>query len=308
MNKEHEQNKSKNAQNKAAIVAIIGRPSAGKSTFLNTASNEKISIVSAVPQTTRNAVKGIVHSSFGQLVFVDTPGYHESNKKFNIRLKAITKEQLDAADAVLYIIDSTRKPGGEEDLTANLVCNYTNKTIIALNKTDLPASNTAVSRVFLSKKLPTLSANNIFEISAKEDEGIKEVLKALYKLAPIGENLYPENYYTDQEVDFRIAEVIREQAINRLQEEIPHSIYIDISDMEWRRNGKTLWVRAFLVVERESQKGIVIGKGASMIKTIRVESIKACRKLFDYRVDIDLQVKVNKNWRKKDYILDTVLR
>ena len=122
------------------------------------------------------------------------------------------------------------------------------------------------------------------------------------------QHLYPEEYYTDQEVDFRIAEIIREQAMNRLHEELPHAIYVDIADMEWRKNGKELWVRAFLVVERDSQKGMVIGKGATMIKTIRIESIKTMRQIFDYRVDLDLQVKVNKNWRQKDVILTKLLK
>ncbi|OJF77384.1 MAG: GTPase Era [Treponema sp. CETP13] len=293
---------------KIAIVAIIGRPSTGKSTFLNTASQEKISIVSPIPQTTRNAVKGIVNTSLGQLVFIDTPGYHESEKKLNLKLKSITQEQLNAADALLYMIDSTRKAGEEEALTANIVLPYLQKTIIAINKTDLPASNAAASRLFLANTFKDLSSNQVFEISAEKDDGINEVLKALYKLAPIGEKLYPEEYYTDQEVDFRIAEIIREQAISRLRDEIPHALYIDIADMEWRNEGKKLWVRAFLVVERDSQKGMVIGKGASMIKNIRVESIKQCRKIFDYKVDIDLQVKVNKNWRQNETILRKILK
>jgi len=308
MNSEIQKNTKTPIGDKTAIVAIIGRPSTGKSTFLNTASQEKISIVSPIPQTTRNAVKGIVNTSLGQLVFIDTPGYHESDKKLNLKLKSITKEQLDAADALLYMIDSSRKPGEEEDLTANLVIPHLKKTVIAINKTDLPESNASIIRIFLSKKFPNLAANQIFEISAEKDTGVNEVLKALYKLAPVGEKLYPEEFYTDQEVDFRIAEVIREQAINRLRDEIPHAIYVDIADMEWRNEGKKLWVRAFLVVERESQKGMVIGKAASMIKTIRIESIKQCRKLFDYRVDIDLQVKVNKNWRQKDVVLNKILK
>ena len=117
---------------KTAVVAIVGRPSAGKSTFLNTASGEKISIVSPVPQTTRNAVRGIVNTSLGQLVFVDTPGYHDSEKKLNLRLKGIAAEQLDSADAILYIIDSTRSPGKEEELTAAF-----NKAAPHLSRPDL---------------------------------------------------------------------------------------------------------------------------------------------------------------------------
>ena len=153
-----------------------------------------------------------------------------------------------------------------------------------------------------------MDAGRIFDISAKTGRGINAVLTALYDLAPEGEALYPQDYYTDQQVDFRIAEVIREQAVNRLRDELPHAVYVEIADMEMRKDGRQLWVRAFLVVERESQKGMVIGKGASLIKSIRVESIKALRRIFDYRIDLDLQVKVNKNWRQKDTVLAKIVR
>jgi len=293
---------------KTALVAIIGRPSSGKSTFLNTASGEKVSIVSPVPQTTRNAIKGIVNTSYGQLVFIDTPGYHDSEKKLNLKLRTIAEETLIDGEAVLYIIDSTREPGTEEEKTAALLKPYANKTVVAINKTDLKESRPEKTRAFVKTQLPEIPDSRIFEISAEKDININDVLKALYEFAPIQEHLYPEEYYTDQEVDFRIAEVIREQAMNRLHEELPHAIYVDIADMEWRKNGKELWVRAFLVVERDSQKGMVIGKGASMIKTIRIESIKTLRQIFDYRIDLDLQVKVNKNWRQKDVILTKLLK
>ena len=299
--------KPESSETKTAVVAIIGRPSAGKSTFLNTASGEPVSIVSPIPQTTRNAIRGIVNTSLGQLVFIDTPGYHESEKKLNLKLKTITEEQLAEAECILYIIDSTRETGSEEELTANLVKAHSKKTVVAINKTDEKVSRPQTIRSFLEKVLPQIPAERIFEISAKNDTGINEVLKALYNLAPVAPKLYPEEFYTDQEVGFRIAEVIRGQAINRLEQEIPHAVYVSIADMEMRKDGRELWVRAFLCVERESQKGIVIGKGASMIKTIRIESIKALRRIFDYRIDLDLQVKVDKNWRQKDTVLTRLL-
>ena len=292
---------------KTALVAIVGRPSAGKSTFLNTASGEKISIVSPIPQTTRNAVRGIVNTSYGQLVFIDTPGYHDYEKKLNLKLKTVTSEQLREADAILYLVDSTRDPGAEEDKAALLVEHYSDKVVVAINKIDLKDSNVKKAKLFLTTHLPRVPESRIFEISAEKDINIDDVLKALYDLAPVAEKMYPEEYYTDQQVDFRIAEIIREKAMNLVRDELPHAIYVDISDMEWRKDGRELWVRAFLVVERESQKGMVIGKGATMIKTIRVESIKEMRKIFDYRVDLDLQVKVNKNWRQKDPVLAKII-
>ena len=293
--------------NKTALVTIIGRPSAGKSTFLNTASGEMISIVSAIPQTTRNAIKGIVNTSLGQLVFVDTPGYHESDKKMNLRMRNIVADQLANADSILYVIDSTRKCGDEEKLITALLKGHEKKTVCAVNKIDEKTSRPDLARLFLAAELPDLAKEKIIDTSAKEDKGINEVLRALYETAPVAPHLYPEEFYTDQEVDFRIAEVIREQAINRLDQEIPHCVYVQIADMEMRSPTK-MWCRAFLCVEKESQKGIVIGKGAQMIKTIRVESIKQLRKLFDYKIDLDLQVKVDKNWRQNDLRLDKLLK
>lgn len=291
---------------KTALVSIVGRPSAGKSTFLNTASGEKISIVSSVPQTTRNAIRGIVNTSLGQLVFVDTPGLHLSEKKLNLKLTQIASEQIKDSDAILYIIDSTRNHNEEENLIAQMLKEFSSKLIIAINKIEDPRANVSTARKFISETFSDFLQERIIEMSAKTDQNVNAVLKALYDLAPVAPHLYPEEYYTDQEVGFRISEIIRGQAINRLEQEVPHAIYVKIENMKMQ-NPNLLKVMAVIFVERESQKGIVIGKGASMIKTIRVESIKECRKIFPYKVDLDLQVKVDKNWRQKDFVLNRIL-
>ena len=292
---------------KTAVVAIIGRPSAGKSTFLNTACQEDVSIVSPIPQTTRNAIKGIVNTSFGQLVFIDTPGYHDSEKKLNLRLKSVTEEQLDGIDCVLYMIDSTRAVGDEELHTAELIKKHSAKTVVAINKTDLPSSKPAAVREFLSKALGDIPAERVFEISAKNDIGINEVLKALYELSPVCEPMYDEEVYTDQDLTFRVCEIIRGEAINRLKDEIPHAVYVQVADIEHRNEGKKLWIRAFLCVERESQKGIVIGKGASKIKEIRTAAAKKLGEIYIQKIDLDLQVKVDKNWRQHDNTLNKII-
>ena len=292
---------------KTAVVAIIGRPSAGKSTFLNTACQEDVSIVSPIPQTTRNAIKGIVNTSFGQLVFIDTPGYHDSEKKLNLRLKSVTEEQLDGIDCVLYMIDSTRAVGDEELHTAELIKKYEDKTVVAINKTDLPSSKPAAVRDFLSKSLGNIPAERILEISAKNDVGINEVLKALYSISPVGDPMYDEEVYTDQDLTFRVCEIIRGEAINRLKDEIPHAVYVQVADIEHRNEGKKLWIRAFLCVERESQKGIVIGNGASKIKEIRTAAAKKLSEIYIQKIDLDLQVKVDKNWRQHDNTLNKLI-
>jgi len=290
------------------MVAIIGRPSAGKSTFLNTACGEKVSIVSPFPQTTRNAIRGIVNASRGQLVFIDTPGYHESDKKLNILLKAIAHDRLPESDCILYLVDASREPGSEELTITSLLKHASARVVIGINKTDLPSAQPGMIRLFLEQNLPDVPRERIFDISAEKDININPLLLKLFDIAPVGEALYPEEFYTDQDVDFRIAEIIREKAMNNTREEIPHALYVEIADMEMRKNGKEMWVRAFLVVERESQKSMVIGKGASMIKKIRLEAVRDLNKIFDYRINLDLQVKVNQNWRQNDPVLGRLMK
>lgn len=298
---------NENTPLKTAVVAIIGRPSAGKSTFLNTACQEPVSIVSPIPQTTRNAIKGIVNTSYGQLIFIDTPGYHDSEKKLNLRLRNVTETQLDDIDCVLYIIDSTREPGEEEVHTAELLKKLQTKTVVAINKTDLPSSKPAPIRTFISEQLPEIPQERIFEMSAEKDTGINEVLKGIYDISPEGEPMYDEELYTDQDLTFRICEIIRGEAINRLEQEIPHAVYVQVADVEHRNEGKKLWIRAFLCVERESQKGIVIGKGAAKIKEIRMAAIRKLSQIYIQKIDLDLQVKVDKNWRQRDVTINRLI-
>lgn len=290
----------------SGVVTIIGRPSAGKSTFLNTASGEKVSIVSAIPQTTRNAIRGIVNTTKGQIVFIDTPGYHKSEKKLNLKLQEIAKTRLEEGDAVLYLIDLSREFGEEEKNICSLLIPLQNKTVIGLNKADLKSSKADLVKKELLSLLPDIPQERIFEISALKDEGINEILSLLIELLPEGEALYPEDIYTDQDVVFRITEIIREQAILHTREEIPHALYAGVEDAEMRKNGKELWVRAFLYVEKESQKAMLIGKGAAVIKSIRIKSMAELRKIFPYKVQLDLQVRVNKNWRQKDNIIKKI--
>lgn len=289
-----------------ALVLIVGRPSAGKSTFLNTACQEEVAITSCFPQTTRNAIRGIVNTSLGQLVFIDTPGYHLSEKKLNLALKATVENALNGADLVLYVIDSTRKAGEEERLIAELLRKASYKgLVIAVNKTDSKESDAEGAKRFIAQEFGEMENLRVCFMSAKEDEGINEVLKALYSFAPSKEALYPDDVYTDQNMVFRASEIIRGEAIARMDEEIPHCLYVKVEDME--RHGALLWVRAFIYVERESQKGIVIGKGGRQIKEIRKGAEGKMADIFECKVKLDLSVKVDKNWRQKDKVLKRLL-
>jgi len=298
-------------QLKSAFVAIIGRPSVGKSTLLNKMCGEKVAIVSSVPQTTRNAIRGIVNREQGQLVFVDTPGRHSSEKKMNKKLMEVSNRALTEGDLVLYVLDASRAPGEEEEEIASLLTPMAEKTVVAVNKMDVNGADFNRAKEFLSQKMPQLmqmpADERIFTVSAHTGQGIDELLSALYAMAPQGQPLYDEEYYTDQETEFRIAEIIREQAINRLRQELPHSLYVNIEDMEYKEAENKLWVRAFIIVERESQKGMVVGKGGEMIKTIRLAALKDLKKIFDWKIDLDLRVKTGKDWRQKDHTLKKII-
>lgn len=289
-----------------ALVAIVGRPSAGKSTFLNTACQEAVSITSHVPQTTRNAIRGIVNTSLGQLVFVDTPGYHLSEKKLNLKLKSTVENILEGADLVLYIIDATRKAGKEEELIVRLLKESAFKAlVVAINKTDKKESDAQGAVSFIKAQFEGFNNVSICLMSALKDEGINEVLRELYGYACSKEPLYTEEVYTDQSIEFRSAEIIRGEAIRVLDEEIPHCLYVKLEDVEW--HGKKLWIRGFLYVERESQKGIVVGKGAKKIKAIRLASESKIADVFECKAELHLNVKVDKNWRQKDSVLKRLL-
>jgi len=288
-----------------AFTAIIGRPSVGKSTLLNKMCGQKVAIVSSVPQTTRNAIRGIVNREEGQLVFVDTPGRHTSEKKMNKRLMEVSARALTESDLVLYVLDALRAPGQEEEEITALVAPLSEKTVIAVNKMDAVGADFNRAKEFLAPRLPPAASERIFAVSAETGSGLDELLRALFALAPEGHPLYGDEYYTDQETGFRIAEIIREQAINRLRQELPHSLYVDIADMEF--NNEKLWVRAFIIVERESQKGMVVGKGGEMIKAIRLASLKELKKIFDWKIDLDLRVKTGKDWRHNDHTLKKII-
>lgn len=288
---------------KAAFVAVIGRPSAGKSTLLNALCGEKVAIVSKVPQTTRNAIRGIVNREAGQLVFVDTPGRHASEKKLNKKLAAVADRVTAESDLVLYVVDALRPAGLEEAAIAESLASISKRLTVAVNKTDEPKADVEGVRAFIAEKLPGLPASQVLPISALKGDGVEALISLLLDMAPLGEPLYPEDTYTDQDVQFRIAEIIREKAINRLREELPHSIYVEVADTELREEGTRLWVRAFIIVERDSQKGIVVGKGGEQIKAIRQAAQKDLNRIFDWKVELDLRVKTSSDWRQNDTVL-----
>ncbi len=291
---------------KSAFVSIVGRPSSGKSTLLNRICDNKVAIVSPVPQTTRNKVRGIYNSpeSDCQLVFIDTPGYHESEKSFNKRLVQVVLSTMEECDLVLSITDVSRKIGAEDRALLALVKKSAKPAISALNKIDVRRNYMDDALAILGETLPGVPA---FPISAIKGDGVNDLILGLKGLAPEGERMYPEEFYTDQLPGFRIAEIVREKAMLNTREEVPHSLYVDIEDLEMIEDGNVLWARGFIYVERESQKGILVGKNGDLIKKILREAKADLDPLFPYEIELDIRVKVKPNWRNDEKLVRRML-
>jgi len=288
---------------KSAFAAIVGRPSSGKSTLLNALCGAKVSIVSPVPQTTRNTVRGIVNRPDGQIVFLDTPGFHISEKKFNLKLRDLVTRALADADIVVYLIDATREPGLEEEAMAAALKGISRPVIAVLNKIDHVEALPERAAAFVGSKLPQAGLINI---SALEGKGLDDLMDRLIELAPEGPAWYPEEYYTDQEPVFRIAEIIREKILRHTRQELPHAVFVDYTDSRRLGDG-SLEASYDIVVERPSQKGILIGKAGSMIQKIRQESEADLEDLFEYPIHLRLQVRVDPDWRRDEKRLEKLI-
>ncbi len=291
---------------KSASVSIIGRPSSGKSTLVNTICERKVSITAKTPQTTRNAIRGIYTDQRGQLILTDTPGYHLNDQKFNLKLQETALKALDECDIVLYIIDATRSGGKEENAIIEILNKVRRPIIAAVNKTDIAS----VEQVAETREFVTQSLENVVlcPISASVDDGVDELLIELFKIAPEGPLHYDEQEFTDQPLEFRISEIIREKAIQSVTQELPHAIFVEIIDIEHDEENQSIWIRAAVNVEKESQKGILVGKGGANIKKIRVAAFKEIKQIFPtLSLTLDLRVKAVNRWRRKDMILSKIL-
>ena len=292
---------------KCATVSLIGRPSVGKSTLVNTICEMKVSITASTPQTTRNAIRGIYTDQRGQLIFTDTPGYHLGGREINRRMQEITVSSLDDSDVVLYLMDARREAGAEEDAIIEILQKVRVPVVAVINKADiLTDAELSAARDYITGRLPGAV---VLKASGLKDEGVDEILIELFRLAPYGSLLYPEDSYTDQNLEFRISEIIREKTINLLSDELPHVIYVEVGDIEYDEAGSSVWIRAFIVTEREGQKGIIVGKGGENIRRIRKESFREIKKIFPgLRLTLDLRVKAQNKWRSNQVTLDRLFR
>lgn len=287
----------------SGFIAVVGRPSVGKSTFLNTLCGYKVSIVSRTPQTTRARVRAIYNADSMQLVYVDTPGMHFSEKQYNQELIDVARIAISDADAVLFVSDLSRPFGQEERFALEAIKTVAHKTIIALNKADLAKKEAATRQAEIGEYLTPVE---YVLLSALDPASCRELACKTAKLLPSGPMLYPEEYYTDQTQEFRVSEIIREKVFRNMREEIPHSVYVRADSIEYREDKEKLKIKATIYTESESQKSMVIGKGGAMIRLLSSESRKELMEIFGLETDLALKVAVHKNWRKDPHLLKTL--
>lgn len=283
---------------KSGFVSVIGRPNVGKSTLLNRLLGEKISIISNKPQTTRDQIKMIYNDDESQIIFVDTPGMQNPRNKLGDYMLNISKESVVDADLILYIVDASPFIGARDTDIINFLKTLDLPVILAINKVDTVEKGKILELISLYKDLDFIS--EIIPISASMGDNVDQLLTTIKAYLPEGPKYYPEDYLTDKSERFIISEIIREKALTNLREEVPHGIGVIVDSVKDSKDGNSYNIGATIYTERDSHKGIILGKGGSMIKKIRLEATADLEKFLDKKVNLDLWIKVEKNWREKE--------
>jgi GTP-binding protein Era len=282
-----------NPATKSGFVALVGRPNAGKSTLLNALVGAKVSIVTTVPQTTRNRILGIVHRPDGQVIFMDTPGIHKPLSRLNQQMMRFVRQALEERDLAVLIVDASARFGRGDEFALQLLKQYAPKTILALNKIDIVKKPQLLPLMDRYAKLHDFE--EIFPISALRGEGLAELMEAVLARLPEGPQYFPPEVYTDQPERFLAAEIVREKVIVHTQQELPYVTAVLIERFE---ESETLTrIHATILVERESQRPILLGSGGQRIKQIGTEARVELEKLFPPKVFLELFVKVEPHWR-----------
>lgn len=281
---------------RSGFVALVGAPNAGKSTLLNRILGEKISITSRKPQTTRNRILGVRHSPVAQLVFFDTPGVHIATDQFNARIVETAMATVGDADVVLVVVDLSRPDFESERLMVNKINDEKKPVVLALNKLDLISKNNLLEQI--DRWSQVYSCDDIVPVSAAKGTQIDSLIELLEEKMPVGPPFFPEDALTDQPERFIAAEMIREKIFRLTGEEIPYSTAVTIDDFKEEINGSLIRIYASIHMERASQKGIIIGKGGRMLKTIGEKSRRDMERFFGTKVFLKLFVRIQKNWRK----------
>lgn len=288
---------------KSGYVSVVGRPNVGKSTLLNAIIGEKISAISSKPQTTRQNITFIHTDDDSQIIFLDTPGIQRPKNKLGEFMLTESKESIDEADVITYIVDTSKKIGKAERSIIDILKEYHGKLpiILLINKVDTIKKDELLE--IISMYADEGIFNEIIPISAIKNDGVDIYIETLKKYLKPGPMYYPEDMITDKNERFIVAEIIREKGLRYLNEEVPHGLAISIEKFKKREDKNIYDIEANIYVERDSHKGILIGKGGSMLKRIGTEAREDAERLLDAKVNLQIWVKVEKNWRERDNLV-----
>ena len=290
---------NENAANKSGFVTLIGRPNVGKSTLMNRLIGQKIAITSSKPQTTRNRIQTVLTNEQGQIVFLDTPGIHKAKNKLGDYMVNVAERTLNEVDVILWLVEPTTFIGaGERHIIEQLKKTKT-PVILVINKTDKVKKEEILT--FIDAYKNELDFAEIVPVSALKGENTDELVNCIFKYLPYGPAFYDEDTITDQPMRQIVAELIREKALRLLEEEIPHGIAVSIESMKERKH--ICDIEATIVCERDSHKGIIIGKGGAMLKKIGSQARVDIEDMLEMKVNLQLWVKVKKDWRDSDFLL-----
>ncbi len=285
---------------KSGFISVVGRPNVGKSTLVNALVGEKVAITSPRPQTTRNTIRGVATNEEVQLILVDTPGLHKPRNILGERLNKLVYGSIAEADAVLFLLDAGQPIGPGDRLIAERLADSGAPVVVAVNKTDQSSNEKVLGQLARAGEWDFAV---YVPISALKGDGLEPLRSELEGLMPEGPFFFPPHMHSDQPDQLLAAELVREKYLSRLREELPHSLAVVVGDIEERDNG-VLYIPASVYIERPSQKGMVIGKGGELIKTVGAEARSELERLFGVPVFLDLRVKVEKDWQRKDETLD----
>jgi GTP-binding protein Era len=284
---------------KSGFVTLIGRPNVGKSTLMNCIIGQKIAIISNKPQTTRNRIQTVYTSEEGQIVFLDTPGIHKAKNKLGDYMVTVAEKTLSEVDVILWLVEPSNFIGaGERHIIEQLKKGKT-PVILVINKIDTVKKEQLLEYIDTYRKEYDFA--EIVPVSALKAENIKELLKCIMKYLPYGPAFYDEDTVTDQPVRQIVAELIREKTLRLLSDEIPHGVAVSIESMKYKKN--IVDIEATIFCERDSHKGIIIGKNGAMLKKIGSMARRDIEELLEKQANLQLWVKVKKDWRDSDFLL-----
>ena len=286
---------------KSGFVTLIGRPNVGKSTLMNQLIGMKIAITSNKPQTTRNRIQTVYTSEKGQIIFLDTPGIHKAKNKLGEYMVSVAERTLGEVDVVLWLVEPTTFIGAGERHIAEQLSNLKTPIILVINKIDTVKKEEILTFIDTYKDICNFS--EIVPVSALKGENTDNLVDAIFKYLKVGPQFYDEDTVTDQPERQIVSELIREKVLRRMDDEIPHGIAVAIDQMKTRRHGHITDIDATIVCERDSHKGMIIGKQGAMIKAIGSDARVEIENLLDTKVNLQLWVKVKKDWRDSDFLM-----